>query len=99
MSVLLHDLKFAFRSLARQPAFRLMIVGMLALGIASNAAIFIIFNGLFLKPLPFPEPERLVDLDETAPKWNLEFVSIAYPDFYAITVNYAYGCPRTFSDQ
>lgn len=40
----------------------------MALGIAGNAAVFRVFNGLFLRPLPFPQPEQLVDLDETAPE-------------------------------
>ena len=46
-------------------------------------AIFSIFNGLFLRPLPFAQPNRLVDIDETAPKWNLKYVSISNPDAYA----------------
>jgi putative ABC transport system permease protein len=79
----LSDLKIAFRRLIRQPGFSLMVVGMLGLGIAGNTAIFSIFNGLFMKPLPFHESERLVDIDETAPIWNLEFVGISYPDFHA----------------
>lgn len=77
-----HDLKMALRAIRLKPAFSLMVIGMLALGIAGNAAIFSIFNGLFLKPLPFPDSERLVDLDETAPKWNLKFVGTAVPDHY-----------------
>jgi hypothetical protein len=77
-----HDLKTALRAIRLNPAVSLMIIGMLALGIAGNAAIFSIFNGLFLKPLPFPDSERLVDLDETAPKWNLKFVGVSAPDFY-----------------
>src|SRR5262245_58100033 len=60
-----------------------MIVGMLALGIAGTTAIFSIFNALFLKPLPIEEAERLVDLDEEAPKWNLEYTAVAPPDFVA----------------
>ena len=83
MSALAHDFKFAIRTMKTKPGFSLMVIGMLALGIAGNAAIFSIFNGLFLRPLPFPEPDRLVDLDETAPKWNLKFVGISNPDFYA----------------
>jgi len=79
----LPDFKFAFRSLVKQPGFSLIVVGMLALGIAGNVAIFSIFNGLFVRPFPLPEPERLVDLDETAPKWNLEYLGISYPDFHA----------------
>lgn len=77
------DLKIAFRRLIRQPGLSLMVVAMLGLGIGGNAAIFSILNGLFIRPLPFHEAERLVDLDETAPKWNLEFLGISYPDFHA----------------
>ena len=82
LSGVTHDLKMALRAIRLKPAFSLMVVGMLALGIAGNAAIFSIFNGLFLKPLPFADSERLVDLDETAPKWNLKFVGISAPDYY-----------------
>src|SRR5438477_6495092 len=66
-----HDVKIALRMMRKKPAFSLMVAGMLAMGIAGNSAIFSIFNGMFLRPLPFSEPDRLVDLDETAPKWNL----------------------------
>src|SRR5258705_6802454 len=77
------EIRLALRALTRKPAFSLSVVAMFALGIAVNTAIFSIFNGLFLSTLPFPKPDRLVYLDETAPRWNLELVSIAYPDFYA----------------
>jgi predicted permease len=78
-----HDVKVALRMMRSKPAFSAAVVFMLAVGIAGNGAIFSIFNGLFLRPLPFPEPERLVDLDETAPKWNLVRVGISNPDFAA----------------
>jgi predicted permease len=38
-------------------------------------------NGIFLRPFPVPEPDRLVYINETAPKWNLEYVGINFPDF------------------
>ncbi len=76
------DLRLAFRNMRTKPAFSLMVVGMLALGVAGNAAIFSIFNGLFLRPLPFPEAQQLIDLDETAPKWNLHYVGVSNPDLY-----------------
>jgi predicted permease len=82
MSGFVSDLKVAFRNMRTKLAFSLMVVGMLALGVAGNASIFSIFNGLFLRPLPFPEAEQLVDLDETAPKWNLHYVGVSNPDFY-----------------
>ncbi len=78
-----HDLKLALRLLVLRPAFSLMVTGMLALGIAGNAVIFSAFDGLFLRPLPFAEPERLVDLNETAPKWNLPSMDVSNPDFHA----------------
>jgi predicted permease len=81
MSNFASNLRFALRGLARQPGVSLLTIAMLALGIAGATSIFSIFNGLFLRPLPFHEPRRLLDLDEIAPKWNLEFVGIAYPDF------------------
>jgi putative ABC transport system permease protein len=83
MESLWHDAKVAFRMMRLRPAFSLAVAGMLAIGVAGNAAIFSIFNGLFLRPLPFASPARLVDLDETAPKWNLERVSISNPDYDA----------------
>ncbi|MBI4660334.1 MAG: ABC transporter permease [Verrucomicrobia bacterium] len=78
----MNDLRFAFRQLLKNPGFTAVAVLTLALGIGGNIVIFSIFNGLFLRPLPFKEPERLVNLDEVAPKWNLEYTGIAYPDFH-----------------
>ena len=54
---------------------------MLTLGIAANVVVFGLVNGLFLRPFPFPDPERLVYINETAPRWNLEVVGVNYPDF------------------
>ncbi len=83
MTSFLQDAKLAARSLAIRPFLSGLIVAMLALGIAGNTAVFSVVDALLLRPLPFPEPERLVYLDETAPHWGLEFVYITYPDFFA----------------
>lgn len=77
------DLRFACRSLAKQRSFSLMSVGILALGIAGVVTVFSMFNALYLRPFPVPNPDRLVDLDETAPKWGLQYTGLAYPDFHA----------------
>ena len=76
-----HDLRFALRSLLRQRLAGALVVAMLALGLAANVAVFGLINGLFLRPLPFPDSERLVYLNERAPRWNLDVVGINYPDF------------------
>ena len=81
MSGSLQDTKLALRALAQRPAFGMTIIFMLALGIAANTAIFSLFNGLLLKPLPFPDADRIVDIDTTAPQWDLEFVGVSYPDY------------------
>ena len=75
-------LRLGFRLLATKPVFSLTIIGMLALGIAGNAAVFSLFDTVFLRPLPFSEPEQLVHLDETAPQWNLVHVGVSNPDLW-----------------
>jgi predicted permease len=80
---MLQDFRFAFRSLGKSPGFTAIAVLCLALSIGGNTAVFSLINGLFLKPLPFPHPEQLVDIDETAPQWNLRYAGINYGDFEA----------------
>lgn len=80
-STLLSDLRFAARAFVRQPGITFLVVLMLALGMASGTAVFSLVNGVFLRPLPFPHADRLVMLDETAPRWNLEFTGVNYRDF------------------
>ena len=75
------DIRAAWRSLVRQKFATGLAIGMLALGIAASVAVFTLVNGIFLRPFPVPEPDRLVYINETAPKWNLEYVGINYPDF------------------
>ena len=75
------DIRYAWRSLNHQRFGSLLVIGMLALGIGSTVAVFSLVNGLFLRPFPFPEPERLVYVNETAPKWNLEMTGVDYRDY------------------
>jgi predicted permease len=75
------DLRYAWRALTHHKLGSGLVVAMLALGIAANVAVFALINGLFLRPLPFPDADRLVYLNETAPRWDLETTGINYGDF------------------
>lgn len=60
MSELMRDLKYAIRSLLRQPAFAAITIGTVALAIGANTAIFSVVQGVLLEPLPYENPGRLV---------------------------------------
>src|SRR6185312_12210441 len=64
MDTLTSDIRFAVRSLAKSKLFTLVALLSLALGIGANVTVFSVVNGLAFRPLPYAEPERLVDVHE-----------------------------------
>ena len=77
---LLHDLRFAFRSLRKSPGFALVSILTLALGIGANTAVFSMIRGVLLRPLPYAEGERLVYLRQPAPLAGVENARFSVPE-------------------
>jgi predicted permease len=80
MSAWARESRDAMRSLLRRPVFFATAVATLTIGIGLNAAMFSVVNRLLIKPLPYPDADRLVQLSATAP--DLETIDLSYPDFH-----------------
>lgn len=73
MRMLLQDVRFSLRQMGKRPGFTAVVVLTMALGIGANAAIFSVLDAVLLRPLPYPEPERLIKV------WS-RFTGIGLPD-------------------
>jgi len=76
MSALTKDFKQTIRMLRRSPGFTVTAVSALALGIGANTAIFSVVNAVLLKPLPYPRPDRIVQLMNTSPQGSFAAASV-----------------------
>ncbi len=81
MDTLRQDLVHAFRSLWKSPAYAAVTILTLALGIGANSAIFSVINGVLLKPLPYPEPERLLFITSQFPTLGFDQFWVSAPEF------------------
>ena len=75
----LRDARVGLRSLLKKPGFTLVAVLTLGVGLGANTAIYSFVQAVMMHPLPFPEPERLVQIWETAERDELELRSLSFP--------------------
>ena len=76
------DLRYAARVLGRQPAFTLIAILTIALAIGANSAIFTVVRSVLLRPLPYPEPNRLVFMYDSFPGAGGERAGTSVPNYY-----------------
>src|SRR5689334_15779919 len=74
-----HDLRFTFRQLRKNPAFAATATAMVALGIGASVAIFAFVDAALIKPLPYTNPSRLLFVTESTP--DIPRAMLSYPDY------------------
>src|SRR5918996_1176199 len=78
------ELRYAVRKLLKSPGFALVAIVGLGLGIGANVALFSVINSVFLRPLPYREPGRLVRLSSTNEAKNFTRTGFSYPRYLEV---------------
>src|SRR5215813_14300486 len=77
---MIDDIRIALRSLPRMLGFSLAFILTLGLGIGANTAIFSVVNGVLLRPLPYPDADRIVHLRQAQTAAGIENVNFSFPE-------------------
>ena len=80
MDTLIKDLRYGVRSFLKRPGFLVIAISTLALGIGATTAMFTVVNSVLLRPLQFPEPERIVLFEGVNPRMGITESSMSVPD-------------------
>lgn len=81
---MIRDLRLAFRTLRKAPVFAAAVVAALSICIGFNAAIFAVVDAVLLRPLPFPEQDRLVSVTEGVPSLGYPVLPFSCPDYLSV---------------
>jgi predicted permease len=81
---MVHELRYAFRTLSGSPSFTAVAVLTLALGVGANTAMFSVVNGVLLRPLDYPNASRIVQVNTSNPQRGVTFPRVTGPDFVDI---------------
>ena len=81
MTAILEDLRYSLRALAKRPVYALVTVLVLSLAVGANTTVFSISNGFFMRPLPYPDDDRLVVVFNAYPGMGLDVTANSIPDY------------------
>jgi predicted permease len=81
MTAWVQDLRYVFRALGKRPLYALTSIAVFALAIGANSTVFSVINGLFLRPLPYPDDSGLVIVYSSYPKMGLENAGTSVRDY------------------
>src|SRR5437016_14429319 len=82
IDLFMNNLRFALRQLGKAPAFTITAIATVAICLGANLAIFAVINSILLRPLPFPQSDRLVTIFNTYPKAGVERDGSSVTNYY-----------------
>ena len=84
------DTSYALRRFRKAPGYATIAIATIAIGVGANTAIFSVLDAVILNPLPFPEPDRLIQIWETNPERLVRLdLSYSYADYPLNVLNYS----------